>query len=165
VIVFHEVGFLDYTSRQPAMLKHTKNQQLEFCLCLLLRCYRKDSSPLVGVHLRPDEQVSGIFVFLILHREKANKVFGKGFSRDCSQNFITTRLPTRSRGVASRRHLRRANRSLPLPFIDDSDSDQDDLSYAFENLSITLSSTSTSSRYYSCNLVFLFCLISMLNLC
>jgi hypothetical protein len=24
VILFHEVGFLDYTSRQPAMLKHTK---------------------------------------------------------------------------------------------------------------------------------------------
>jgi hypothetical protein len=33
------------------------------------------------VHLRPDEQVSGTFVFVILHREKPNKVFGKHFSR------------------------------------------------------------------------------------
>jgi hypothetical protein len=34
------------------------------------------------VNLRPDEQVSGTFVFVILQREKVNKVFGKGFSRD-----------------------------------------------------------------------------------
>jgi hypothetical protein len=108
------------------------------------------------VHLRPDEQVSGTFVFVILHREKANKVFGKRFSRDYSQNIVTARLPTRSRGDASRRHLRRANRSLPLPLIDDSDNDQDDLCFAFVNLSITLSSTSTSSMYYTCNLFFLF---------
>jgi hypothetical protein len=111
------------------------------------------------------EQVSGTFVFVILQWEKANKVFGKVFSRDCSQNFVKARLPTRSRSVASRRHLRRANRSLPLPLIDDSDCDQDDLSYTFENLSTTLSSISTSSRYYTCNVFFLFCLISMLNLC
>jgi hypothetical protein len=90
------------------------------------------------VHLRPEEQVSGTFVFVILQQEKANKVFGKGFSRDCSQNFVTARLPTRSRGAASWRHVRRANRSLPLPLIDDSNSDQDDLSYAFKNISITL---------------------------
>jgi hypothetical protein len=37
------------------------------------------------VHLRPGEQVSEIIVFVILHRDKANKVFGKRFSRDCSQ--------------------------------------------------------------------------------
>jgi hypothetical protein len=117
------------------------------------------------VHLRPDEQVSGTFVFLILHREKVNKVFEKRFSRDCSQNFVTARLPTRTRGAASRRHLRRANRSLLLPMMDDCDSDQDDLSYAFENLSITLSSTSTSSKNYACNPFFLFCLISMFNPC
>jgi hypothetical protein len=116
------------------------------------------------VHLPPGEQVSGTFIFVILHREKANKVFEKRFSRDCSQNFVTARLQTRSRSAASRRHLRRANRSLPLPLIDDSDSDQEDLSFAFENLSTTLSSTSTSSRYYTCNLFFLFCLISMFNL-
>jgi hypothetical protein len=97
------------------------------------------------VHLRPDEQVSGTFVFVILQWEKANKVFGKGFSRDCSQDFVTARLPTRSRGAAFRRHLRQANRSLPLPLTDDSDSDQDDLSYDFVNLSITLSCTSTGS--------------------
>jgi hypothetical protein len=109
------------------------------------------------VNLRPDEQASGTFFFVILHREKATKVFGKRFSCDCSQNFVTARLPTRSKGAASRRHLRRAHRSLPLPLIDDSDSDQDDLSFAFENLSITLSSTSTSSRYDTCNLFFLFC--------
>jgi hypothetical protein len=46
----------------------------------------------------------------------------------------------------------------------DSDSDQDDLSFAFGNLSIMLSSTSTSSRYYTCNLFVLFCLIGMFNL-
>jgi hypothetical protein len=74
------------------------------------------------------------------------------------------RLPTRSRGAASRRHLRRANRSLPPPLIDDSDSDQDDLNFAFGNLSVTLSSTSTSIRYSTCNLFFLFCLISIFNL-
>jgi hypothetical protein len=102
---------------------------------------------------------------VILQREKANKVFGKVFSRDCSQNFVMARLPTRSRGAASRRHLRWANRSLSLPLIDDSDSDQDDVSYTFENLSTTLSSISTSSRYYTCNVFFLFCLISMLDLC
>jgi hypothetical protein len=48
--------------------------------------------------------------------------------------------------------------------IDDSDSDQDDLSFAFGKLSNTMSSTSTSSRYYTCNLFFSFCLISMFNL-
>jgi hypothetical protein len=117
------------------------------------------------VHQQPDKKASRTFVFLILHQEKANKVFGKRFSRNCSQNFVTARLPIRSKGAASRRHLRRANRSLPLPLIDVSDSDQDDLSFAFENLYITLSSTSTSSKYYSCNLFFLFCLISMFNLC
>jgi hypothetical protein len=37
------------------------------------------------VHQRPDEQVSGTLVFAILHREKANKVFGKRYPRDCSQ--------------------------------------------------------------------------------
>jgi hypothetical protein len=37
------------------------------------------------VHQRPDEQVSGTLVFAILHREKANKVFGKRYLRDCSQ--------------------------------------------------------------------------------
>jgi hypothetical protein len=79
-------------------------------------------------------------------------------------NFVTAHHPKRSRGVASRRHLRRANRSLPPPLIDDSDSDQDDLSFVFGNFSITLSSTSTSSRYYSCNLFYLFYLINMFNL-
>jgi hypothetical protein len=37
------------------------------------------------VHLRPGEQVSGTVVFVILHRQKANKVFGKRFSHNCSQ--------------------------------------------------------------------------------
>jgi hypothetical protein len=31
------------------------------------------------------EQVSGTLVFAILHREKADKVFGKRYPRDCSQ--------------------------------------------------------------------------------
>jgi hypothetical protein len=74
------------------------------------------------------------------------------------------RLPTRSRGAASRRHLRRANRSLPPSLIDDSDSDQDDLSFAFRNLSITLSSTTSNRRYYFCNLTLMFCLMCMFNM-
>jgi hypothetical protein len=37
------------------------------------------------VHQRPGEQVSGTLVFAILHREKANKFFGKRYPRDCSQ--------------------------------------------------------------------------------
>jgi hypothetical protein len=37
------------------------------------------------MHLRSGEQVSGTIVFVILHREKANKVFGKRFSRNCSK--------------------------------------------------------------------------------
>jgi hypothetical protein len=37
--------------------------------------------------MRSGEQVSGTVVFVILHREKANKVFGKRFSRDCSQTW------------------------------------------------------------------------------
>jgi hypothetical protein len=35
--------------------------------------------------LRSGEQVSGTIIFVILHREKANKVFGKRFSHDRSQ--------------------------------------------------------------------------------
>jgi hypothetical protein len=38
------------------------------------------------VHLRPGEQVFGTVVFAILHREKANTVFGKRFLRDCLPN-------------------------------------------------------------------------------
>jgi hypothetical protein len=37
------------------------------------------------VHQRPNEQVSGTLVFAILHREKANKVFGKHYLFDYSQ--------------------------------------------------------------------------------
>jgi hypothetical protein len=78
--------------------------------------------------------------------------------------FVTARLRTRSRGVASRRHLRRVNRTLPPPLIDNSGSDQDDLSFAFGNLSITLPSATSNSRYYSCNLALLFYLICMFNM-
>jgi hypothetical protein len=79
-------------------------------------------------------------------------------------NFVTAHLPTRSSCTASRRHLRRASRSLPPPLIDDSDSDQDDLSFAFRNLSITLSSTTSNYKYYSCNLALMFYLICMFNM-
>jgi hypothetical protein len=41
--------------------------RVRFCLCLLLRRRRQDSSPIVGVHQRPGEQVSGTVVFAILH--------------------------------------------------------------------------------------------------
>jgi hypothetical protein len=37
------------------------------------------------VHQRPDEQVSGTLIFAILHREKANKVFGKRYPCDYFQ--------------------------------------------------------------------------------
>jgi hypothetical protein len=37
------------------------------------------------VHQRPDEQISGTLVFVILHWEKANKVFEKRYPHDCSQ--------------------------------------------------------------------------------
>jgi hypothetical protein len=47
----------------------------------------QDSGLIVRVHLRPGEQVSGTVIFVIPHREKANKVFGKRFSHDCSQTL------------------------------------------------------------------------------
>jgi hypothetical protein len=56
---------------------------------LLRRC-RQDSNPIVRVHLRPGEQVSGTVVFAILHREKSNKVFGKRSSRDYSQTAASS---------------------------------------------------------------------------
>jgi hypothetical protein len=37
------------------------------------------------MHQSSDKQVSGTLVFAILHREKANKVFGKRYPHDCSQ--------------------------------------------------------------------------------
>jgi hypothetical protein len=88
------------------------------------------------------------------------RFFGKRSSHDC----VTTRLPSIFRGATSLRHLRWPNRSPLPPLIDDHDSDQDNLSFAFGNLSITLSSTNCSSRYYSCDLVLLFFLIYMFNM-
>jgi hypothetical protein len=73
--------------------------RVRFCLFSLLRCCRQDCNLIVRVHLRPGEQVSGTVVFVILHREKANKVFGKRSSHDCSQTTTSSmfwRLTTTS---------------------------------------------------------------------
>jgi hypothetical protein len=59
--------------------------RVRFCLFSLLRHRRQDSNPIVRVHLRHGEQVSGTIIFAILHWEKANKVFGMCSLRDCSQ--------------------------------------------------------------------------------
>jgi hypothetical protein len=65
-------------------LENPKVVKIIFCLFSLLRHRRQDSSSIVRVHLRPGEQVSGIVVFAILHREKANRVFGKRSLHDYS---------------------------------------------------------------------------------
>lgn len=52
---------------------------------MLLHCRCSFSIPIVSMHQRPVEQVFGTLVFAILQREKANKVFRKHSSRDCSQ--------------------------------------------------------------------------------
>jgi hypothetical protein len=64
--------------------------RVRFCLFSLLCRHRQDSNPIVRVHLRPGEQVSETIVFVILHREKANKVFGKFSLRDCSQTTTSS---------------------------------------------------------------------------
>jgi len=51
----------------------------------LLRHHHSYSNPIVCMHWRSDEQVSGTLIFVILHCEKANKVFGKCSSCDSSQ--------------------------------------------------------------------------------
>jgi hypothetical protein len=63
---------------------------VRFCLFSLLCHRRQDSNPIVRVHLRLGEQVSGTVAFAILYREKANKVFGKRFSRDFSQTTTSS---------------------------------------------------------------------------
>jgi hypothetical protein len=75
---------------QPPEERHNKNYNWEFqlenpkvvkilfCLFSLPRRHCQDSNPIICVHQRSGEQVSGT-VFAILHREKANKVFGKLF--------------------------------------------------------------------------------------
>jgi hypothetical protein len=63
---------------------------VRFCLFSLLCRRRQDSNLIVRVHLSLGEQVSETVVFVILHWEKANKVFGKRSSRDCSQTTISS---------------------------------------------------------------------------
>jgi hypothetical protein len=64
--------------------------RVRFCLFSLMCRRHQDSNPIVHVHLRPSEQVSGTVVFAILHREKVNKVFGKRSSRNCSQTTTSS---------------------------------------------------------------------------
>jgi hypothetical protein len=61
------------------MLKRTKKSTTRVLALLTAALQRLRLQLVVRVHLRPDEQVSETFVFVILQREKANKVFGKGF--------------------------------------------------------------------------------------
>jgi hypothetical protein len=84
VIVFHEVGFADYISRPPATLNVPKKSTTRVLPLLTAALLPLRLQPVVRVHLRLDEQFSGTFVFVILHREKVNKVFGKHISCDCT---------------------------------------------------------------------------------
>jgi hypothetical protein len=147
--------------RPPTMLKRIKltARVASPCCCAV----GQDSSPIIRVHYRLGEQVSKTNVFAILHREKANKFLGSAL-RTTAPDLRHDSSSVKIQGVVSRGHLRRPNRSLVPPLIDDSDSDRDDLSFAFGNLSITLSSTNSSSRYYSCGLILLFFLINMFNM-
>nr|BAC21536.1 hypothetical protein [Oryza sativa Japonica Group] len=65
-------------------MQYTRNQ---FRVCLLL-CTAPSlvdySIPLVGVHRRSGDQVSGTSAFDVLHREKAAIRFLGSASRDCS---------------------------------------------------------------------------------
>jgi hypothetical protein len=58
---------------------------------------------------------------VILHREKVNKVLGSAF-RVTTPKLRHGSSSDKIQGRCVRRHLRRANRSLPPPLIDDSDS-------------------------------------------
>jgi hypothetical protein len=70
--------------------------------------------PFVGVHRRSGEQVSGTSSSAILHRERANKVFGKRSARLFERFHIavlyvlvtTARLPPRQWGATLRRQAR-----------------------------------------------------------
>jgi hypothetical protein len=70
--------------------------------------------PFVGMHRRSGEQVSGTSSSAILHRERANKVFGKRSARLLERFHITVlyilvataRLPPRQWGVTRCRQLR-----------------------------------------------------------
>jgi hypothetical protein len=115
------------------------------------------------VHRRPGEQVSGTLVFTILHREKANKVFGKRSSRDCSQSFTTARL-SKSASVHRLRRTRARGiviKNTPPPLIDDfyddfniDDIDISDLAPSPPSAtSSTPSTTTIIERYNSLHLI------------
>jgi hypothetical protein len=79
----------------------------------LLRLRVRYFIPFIGVHRRSGEQVSGTSYLAILHRERANKVFGKHFARLLERFHIavlyvliaTARLPPRQWGATHRHHL------------------------------------------------------------
>ncbi len=73
-----------YINQAAAFTQHTRNQSrvcLLLCATLSLIDY---SIPLVGVHRRSGEQVSGTSTFDVLHREKAAIRFLGSASCDCS---------------------------------------------------------------------------------
>jgi hypothetical protein len=83
-MVFHKAGFPDYISRPPTTLKRTDSTTRVLSLLTAAPSQLK---------LQPDRSrapVTGTVVFVILHREKANKVFGKRSLRDCSQTTTSS---------------------------------------------------------------------------
>jgi hypothetical protein len=63
----------------PAQIKYNveKTYNAQYASTCLLRRRVRYFIPFVGVHRRSGEQVSGTSSSAILHRERANKVFGK----------------------------------------------------------------------------------------
>jgi hypothetical protein len=96
-------------ARVPARKIHTEDAQ--HASTCLLRCRIRYFIPFVGVHRRSGEQVSGTSCSAILHRERANKVFGKRSARLLERFHIvilyvlvnTARLPPRQCGAIRRR--------------------------------------------------------------
>jgi hypothetical protein len=77
------------------------------------------------VHQRLGEQVSGTLVFAILHREKANKVFGKRSSCDYFQSFHNGSSSKECIGASASRARAPGIviKNTPPPLIDDIDDD------------------------------------------
>jgi hypothetical protein len=114
------------------------------------------------VHQRPGEQVSGTLVFAILHRKKANKVFGRVLRATAPKASTTARLP---KGASARR-LRRARargvfiKNTPPSLINDDfnidDIDISDLALSPPPATSSTPSTTTTERYNSLDLILTF---------
>jgi hypothetical protein len=89
---------IDYhTGRAQVRLSLRWSIRDGFCHFSLLRRRRQDSNPIVRVHLRPGEQVSGTVIFAILHREEANKVLGSALRATAPERLLHQRPGDRSR--------------------------------------------------------------------